>query len=163
MVSIMRRVAAISAGPMSARPRGRRALSLLDLSDLSFIVMLHRMGRLVAAALLTGKGPHMALAPRTSAAPNDLEAYWMPFTSNRAFKKAPRLIARAKDMHYITTDGRKLIDGTAGLWCCHRRQKRRADRRRDPAPGGRARLRARVPVRPSAGVRAGQPHLGARA
>ena len=62
----------------------------------------------------------MATAARqTSIAPNDLEAFWMPFTANRAFKKAPRLIARAKDMHYFTTDGRKLIDGTAGLWCCN--------------------------------------------
>jgi beta-alanine--pyruvate transaminase len=58
-------------------------------------------------------------ARQTSIAPNDLEAYWMPFTANRAFKKAPRLIARAKDMHYFTTDGRRLIDGTAGLWCCN--------------------------------------------
>ena len=30
-----------------------------------------------------------ALARQT----NDLEAYWMPFTPNRAFKKAPRLLA----------------------------------------------------------------------
>src|ERR1043166_4966812 len=52
----------------------------------------------------------MATAARqTSIAPNDLEAYWMGFTANRAFKKAPRLIARAKDMHYFTTDGRKPI------------------------------------------------------
>jgi beta-alanine--pyruvate transaminase len=41
----------------------------------------------------------------------------MPFTSNRAFKKRPRLIVGAKDMHYIASDGRKLIDGSAGLWC----------------------------------------------
>ncbi|HEY2136807.1 MAG TPA: aspartate aminotransferase family protein, partial [Xanthobacteraceae bacterium] len=47
------------------------------------------------------------------------EAYWMPFTSNRAFKQAPRLIARAKDMHYVTTDGRRVLDATAGLWCCN--------------------------------------------
>ena len=58
-------------------------------------------------------------APRASAIPNDLESYWMPFTSNRAFKKAPRLIAGAKDMHYVATDGRRLIDGTAALWCCN--------------------------------------------
>src|SRR5690242_3493314 len=49
--------------------------------------------------------------------PNDLEPYWMPFTANRAFKKRPRLIVGAKDMHYIASDGRKLIDGSAGLWC----------------------------------------------
>ena len=49
--------------------------------------------------------------------PNDLAAFWMPFTGNRAFKKAPRLLAGAKDMHYFTTDGRKIIDGAAGMWC----------------------------------------------
>ena len=63
---------------------------------------------------------------RASAVPNDLESYWMPFTSNRAFKKAPRLIARAKDMHYVTSDGRKVLDATAGLWCCN------AGHNRDP-------------------------------
>src|SRR5471032_3009924 len=52
-----------------------------------------------------------------SSVPNDLEPYWMPFTPNRAFKKRPRLVASAKDMHYITPDGRKLLDGSAGLWC----------------------------------------------
>lgn len=54
----------------------------------------------------------------TTSVPNDLEAFWMPFTANRAFKKNPRLITGAKDMHYTTNDGRSLIDGTAGLWCC---------------------------------------------
>ncbi|MEW6254705.1 MAG: aspartate aminotransferase family protein [Pseudomonadota bacterium] len=49
--------------------------------------------------------------------PNDLEAFWMPFTANRAFKKRPRLVARAKDMHYYTPEGRPILDGTAGLWC----------------------------------------------
>ena len=57
----------------------------------------------------------MALA--ASSVPNDLEPYWMPFTANRAFKKRPRLIVGAKDMHYTASDGRKLIDGAAGLWC----------------------------------------------
>ncbi|OQW56063.1 MAG: omega amino acid--pyruvate aminotransferase [Proteobacteria bacterium SG_bin9] len=49
--------------------------------------------------------------------PNDLSAYWMPFTANRAFKKAPRMVAGAKDMHYFSADGRKLIDAVAGMWC----------------------------------------------
>ena len=51
--------------------------------------------------------------------PNDrsLEAHWMPFTANRAFKAAPRMMVGAKDMHYLTDDGRKVLDGTAGLWC----------------------------------------------
>jgi beta-alanine--pyruvate transaminase len=51
--------------------------------------------------------------------PNDLEAYWLPFTPNRAFKAAPRMLARAKDMHYETPDGRRILDGCAGLWCCN--------------------------------------------
>src|ERR1700689_117342 len=54
---------------------------------------------------------------RSAAVPNDLEAFWVPFTPNRAFKRAPRLIARAKDMHYYTPEGRAVLDGTAGLWC----------------------------------------------
>ena len=50
----------------------------------------------------------------------------MPFTPNRAFKRAPRLIARAKDMHYFTPDGRAVLDGLAGLWCSN------AGHNRDP-------------------------------
>ena len=57
------------------------------------------------------------MSNRLNVAPNDLSAFWMPFTANRQFKKAPRMFARAKDMHYFTTDGRKVLDGTAGLWC----------------------------------------------
>ena len=53
------------------------------------------------------------------ATPNDLEALWMPFTANRHFKANPRLIARAQGMHYEMVGGRKLIDATAGLWCCN--------------------------------------------
>ena len=41
----------------------------------------------------------------------------MPFTANRAFKRAPRLFVSAKDMHYVSADGRRVLDGTAGLWC----------------------------------------------
>jgi beta-alanine--pyruvate transaminase len=71
----------------------------------------------------------MSSAPQsraTAAIPNDLEAYWLPFTANRAFKAAPRLVARAKDMHYYTPDGRAVLDGTAGLWCTN------AGHNRDP-------------------------------
>ena len=60
------------------------------------------------------------------AVPNDLNAYWLPFTANRAFKKAPRLVARAKDMHYYTPEGRAVLDGAAGLWCTN------AGHNRDP-------------------------------
>src|ERR1700730_14444687 len=52
-------------------------------------------------------------------APNDLEAFWMPFTANRAFKKRPRLVVRAKDMHYFTPEGRPVLDAAAGMWCCN--------------------------------------------
>jgi beta-alanine--pyruvate transaminase len=41
----------------------------------------------------------------------------MPFTANRAFKRAPRLLVSAAEMHYTAADGRKILDGTAGLWC----------------------------------------------
>ncbi|MGC1896833.1 MAG: aspartate aminotransferase family protein, partial [Pseudolabrys sp.] len=58
-----------------------------------------------------------AQAQAKIAIPNDLEPYWMPFTANRAFKKRPRMIVGAKDMHYIASDGRRLLDGAAGLWC----------------------------------------------
>lgn len=51
--------------------------------------------------------------------PNDLNAFWMPFTANRQFKKTPRMFVGAKDMHYTTAEGRQVLDGTAGLWCCN--------------------------------------------
>jgi beta-alanine--pyruvate transaminase len=57
---------------------------------------------------------------------NDLDAFWLPFTPNRAFKRGPRLIARAKDMYYFTPDGRAVLDGLAGLWCSN------AGHNRDP-------------------------------
>jgi beta-alanine--pyruvate transaminase len=46
-----------------------------------------------------------------------LDPFWMPFTANRQFKGAPRILGSAQDMHYISEDGRKILDGTAGLWC----------------------------------------------
>jgi len=47
----------------------------------------------------------------------ELDAWWMPFTANRNFKAAPRLLVSAEGMHYRTHDGRSVLDGTAGLWC----------------------------------------------
>jgi beta-alanine--pyruvate transaminase len=49
--------------------------------------------------------------------PNELEPYWVPFTPNRSFKKRPRFFSGAKDMHYVTPDGRRVIDATSGLFC----------------------------------------------
>src|SRR5436305_1697643 len=145
----MRRVTAISAPPRSATPRGRRALSLLVLSGLSAIIVLHRRFARGSSRLAqrqgTGlrskkrhrpqrrvsasKGDHAMPSvgtQRAIALPNDLEAFWLPFTANRAFKAAPRLIARAKDMHYYTPEGRAVLDGTAGMWCTN------AGHNRDP-------------------------------
>ena len=64
--------------------------------------------------------------PAAATAPNDLESYWLPFTPNRSFKRAPRMIVRAKDMHYYTAENRAVLDGTAGLWCTN------AGHNRDP-------------------------------
>jgi beta-alanine--pyruvate transaminase len=53
----------------------------------------------------------------TTPRPNDLDAFWMPYTANRNYKSTPRMLARAEGMYYYTNDGREVIDGTAGLWC----------------------------------------------
>ena len=49
--------------------------------------------------------------------PNSLDAFWMPFTPNKAFKSDPRMVVRADKMHYYTPDGRPILDATSGLWC----------------------------------------------
>ncbi|MFO0438428.1 MAG: aspartate aminotransferase family protein [Phenylobacterium sp.] len=49
----------------------------------------------------------------------DLSAFWMPFTANRQYKDAPRLLVEASGMYYSTIDGDSVLDGTAGLWCCN--------------------------------------------
>ncbi len=48
---------------------------------------------------------------------NDLEAFWMPFTAQKQYKSNPRLFVGAERMHYVTSDGRRVLDGTSGLWC----------------------------------------------
>jgi len=66
----------------------------------------------------------MTDAPETTM-PNDLSAFWMPFTANRQFKQKPRMLIRADGMHYTSSDNRQILDGTAGLWCVnagHRRK-----------------------------------------
>lgn len=47
----------------------------------------------------------------------NLDAYWMPFTANRQFKKSPRMLERASGMHFWTPEGRQVLDSIAGLWC----------------------------------------------
>ena len=57
----------------------------------------------------------MATTPNVT--PNNLESFWMPFSANRQFKRDPRMFVAADGMYYTTADGRKVLDGTAGLWC----------------------------------------------
>jgi len=49
----------------------------------------------------------------------DLEAYWMPFSHNRYFKRhhERRLLASAKGAYYTTVEGDRLFDCLSGLWC----------------------------------------------
>ncbi|HZF45726.1 MAG TPA: aminotransferase class III-fold pyridoxal phosphate-dependent enzyme, partial [Sphingomonadaceae bacterium] len=49
--------------------------------------------------------------------PNDLSAFWMPFTDNRGFKAHPRMFVGAEGMHYTAATGHKVLDATGGLWC----------------------------------------------
>jgi beta-alanine--pyruvate transaminase len=60
----------------------------------------------------TAPGADAASAPKQA-----MDAYWMPFTANRQFKKSPRLLAKASGMHFWTPEGRQILDGIAGLWC----------------------------------------------
>ena len=60
----------------------------------------------------------VSLAATGGATPSmKMDAFWMPFTANRQFKKAPRLLAKARGMHFWTPEGRQILDGIAGLWC----------------------------------------------
>ncbi len=70
--------------------------------------------------------PQGLRAANDVSAPNDLEPFWMPFTANRAFKARPRMVARSKGMFYYTPEGKPVMDGSAGLWCCN------AGHNRDP-------------------------------
>ena len=53
----------------------------------------------------------------SSANPNDLQSYWLPFTPNRSFKERPRLLAKSEGMYYWDSHGRKILDAISGLWC----------------------------------------------
>jgi len=94
--------------------------------------------------------------------PNELDlfAYWMPFTPNRQFKANPRLLVAAEGMHYTSSDGRQILDGTAGLWCVNaghgRREITKAVERQmdtmDYAPGFQMRPSRRIRVRGASGA-----------
>ncbi|WP_226911326.1 omega-aminotransferase AptA [Gallaecimonas mangrovi] len=56
---------------------------------------------------------------RTATQTEAMDAFWMPFTANRQFKKAPRMLVSASGMYYQDQQGHSVLDGTAGLWCCN--------------------------------------------
>jgi len=58
-------------------------------------------------------------ARQNLSAPEAMDAYWMPFTANRQFRQSPRLLASAEGMYYRDVEGRPILDGCAGLWCCN--------------------------------------------
>lgn len=82
-------------------------------------------------------------ADGAAAGGNDLDAFWLPFTPNRLFKRAPRLLAGAKDMYYFTADRRAVLDGAAGLWCCN------AGHNRDPIVAAIKRAAAQLDYAPA--------------
>jgi beta-alanine--pyruvate transaminase len=47
-----------------------------------------------------------------------LQAHWMPYTGNRQFKANPRIMVSAQGAYYTDAQGRKILDGLSGLWCC---------------------------------------------
>ena len=49
--------------------------------------------------------------------PESLDAYWMPFTPNRTFKENPKFMVSARGMYYQDSNGKQILDATAGLWC----------------------------------------------
>jgi beta-alanine--pyruvate transaminase len=61
--------------------------------------------------------PFTQMRGETMSAELDMQHYWMPFTANRQFKSEPRMMTSASGMYYTSSDGRKILDGTAGLWC----------------------------------------------
>ncbi len=59
------------------------------------------------------------MSDTAASSPNNLEAFWMPYTANRQFKANPRMLVGAKGMYYTNAEGQQILDGTAGLWCCN--------------------------------------------
>jgi beta-alanine--pyruvate transaminase len=62
---------------------------------------------------------HQHYKSQATQTPEQMDAFWMPFSANRQFKHTPRLLASAEGMFYQSTDGRQILDGTGGLWCCN--------------------------------------------
>ncbi len=45
-----------------------------------------------------------------------LEPHWLPFSSNREFKREPRMFVSASGMYYWSQHGNKILDGSSGLF-----------------------------------------------
>ena len=73
------------------------------------------MNKSIDPALMQAAEAAGSTLPASMAA--SMGAYWMPFTANRQFKKAPRLLTKSQGMHYWDMQGRQILDGVAGLWC----------------------------------------------
>lgn len=55
---------------------------------------------------------------------NSLEEHWMPFSANRDFKAAPRLVVKSSGVHLWDHKGGRLLDGSSSLFnvaCGHGR------------------------------------------
>ena len=64
---------------------------------------------------------HAPVVTTTSPYPRDpawMDAHWMPYSGNRNFKANPRMMVSAKGAYYTDSNGRKVLDGLSGLWCC---------------------------------------------
>lgn len=44
-------------------------------------------------------------------------AFWAPFTPMRQFQQQPMMFTSAEGMYYTTSDGHRVLDAMAGLWC----------------------------------------------
>ena len=58
--------------------------------------------------------------------PNDREALWMPFAAKRQFKRQSRRFVEEEGMHYLTTEGRRMLNGISGVWCVNGGHRRRS-------------------------------------
>ena len=98
-----------------------------------------------------------------AAAGQNLEPYWMPFTGNRYFKAHPLMVESAAGMYYRSSDGREILDGIAGLWCCNagHAHPRITEAIREQA--GRLDYVTAFSTRPPRRLRAGQPPDGSGA
>src|SRR5664279_1191183 len=96
--------------------KARQARSSSRLRDLS-AVQIGRQARETHMHKDLNPAAAPTAAPSTPNSAASLDAYWMPFTASRQFKSAPRLLAKAKGMHYWTPEGRQVLDAVAGLWC----------------------------------------------